>query len=116
MGRMKLPNSPASHTNLQNNKWQLLRTLPHQPLSFHANNLLCHSHTSPLDSHPKENISATVYNLLTTKSNNITYLTSKDTPYNHESFQNKVEASSPTYLIILPDNHLSSNKPPHLNS
>jgi len=35
IGRMKLPNSPISHTNRKNNKWKLLRTLPYQPLLPH---------------------------------------------------------------------------------
>jgi len=73
--------------------------------SSHANNLLSQSHTSSFDSHPKENISATVDNLLTSRSNNLTYLTSKDAPSNHGSFQNKVEVSYPTCLIILTKGH-----------
>jgi len=58
---------------------QQVTAAPHtpSPTPFHANNLICHSCVSPFKSHPKENISATVDNLLTRRSNNPTYLTSK---------------------------------------
>jgi hypothetical protein len=78
---------------------------PNNPSPSFAHNCLRHSHASPPTSHPKEDISATVLYWFTAMLNKRENLTHKGDPSNHESIQENVSNSSPSFLRTQLPNH-----------
>lgn len=112
--RYKRPNyTKKSHLT---NKWSLSSFEPqfvgHQWLltaTFKQPHTLLQA--SSFTPQPKENISATVANLLSANSNKLLKLSFKDLPSNQGSFQNRVEDSSPTFRQILSSSRPQSISP-----
>jgi hypothetical protein len=63
--------------------------------SSHTHNWRLHSQAAPPTSQPKEYISATVFDLVSAKSNRRLHLSHKRIPPNQESYQNNVSVPSP---------------------